>query len=314
MRGYTLIELLIAMSLAALVVVGLTRAVRGGLAAEAERAEREALAAGAQYALERMAAAVRETSLLMLPLPDHRSTPGNEALREQSVPAQAGQAWSTAVLAVALPRDRDRNADGVSDADNDGDGRFDEDHRTDSSDDGRAGIYGIDDDNDGFVDEFVGYAGDDDEDGWLVAEDRANGLDDDGDGRVDEDMPADMNLDAMAGVAGVDDDGDGITDEGHSADDDEDGRVNEDGIEPVVFRLAGSTLMERVPVPWDESGDGVVNAADFVEQPLAEGATYFRVERIAGGRATLVDLTLELQAASGAIVRLATRQRVGSGQ
>jgi hypothetical protein len=122
-----------------------------------------------------------------------------------------------------------------------------------------------------------------------------------------------MNGDGQPGVAGVDDDGDGVADEGNYTDDDEDARVSEDGIEPVVFHLVGATLMERVPVPWDVNKDGSVNAGDWVEEPLADGVTFFAVERIAGGRALLVGLTLELAAAGGSRVRLTTRQRVGSG-
>ena len=313
MRGYTLVELLIALSLAAIVMLGLARVVRSSAASEAQRGERDALAASARFALERMTGAVRDTTLLLLPLADNPGTGANEAVREQSIPSRSGHTSETAVLAVALPRPLDRNGDGVPDADTDGDGRIDEDHHTDSTDDGATGIKGIDDDNDGLVDEILLYVGDDDEDGALVGEDPLNGADDDGDGGIDEDVPADMDNDGQPGVAGVDDDGDGFADEGNYTDDDEDGRVSEDGIEPVVFHLVGATLTEQVPVPWDVNKDGKVNAGDWVDEPLAEGVTFFRVERIAGGRAELVDLTLELAGPGGTRVRLATRQRVGSG-
>jgi prepilin-type N-terminal cleavage/methylation domain-containing protein len=312
MRGYTLLELLIALGLASLVMLGLGGVVRSSAAGEAQRGERDALAADAQFALERMTAALRDTPLLLLPFADNPGTGADEAVREQSIPARTGHASETAVLAVALPRTLDRNGDGLPDADTDGDGRFDEDHHTDSTDDGATGIKGIDDDNDGLVDEILLYVGDDDEDGAL-GEDPLNGLDDDGDGGVDEDVPVDMDDDGRPGVSGVDDDGDGVADEGNYSDDDEDGRVSEDGIEPVVFHLNGATLMERVPVPWDVNKDGSVNAGDWVDEPLAEGVTFFRVERITGGRSDLVDLTLELASASGIRVRLATRRRVGPG-
>jgi type II secretory pathway pseudopilin PulG len=312
-RGYTLLELLIALGLASLVMLGLAGVVRSSAAGEAQRGERDALAADAQFALERMTAALRDTTLLLLPLADDPGTAANEAEREQSIPARAGHASETAVLAVALPRALDRDGDGVADADSDGDGRFDEDHHTDSTDDGATGIAQIDDDNDGLVDEILLYVGDDDEDGALVGEDPLNGLDDDGDGSVDEDVPADMNNDGQPGVAGVDDDGDGVADEGNYTDDDEDGRVSDDGIEPVVFHLDGAMLMERVPVPWDVNRDGSVNAGDWVDAPVAEGVTHFRVERIAGGRAELVELTLELVSPDGIRVRVETRRRVGGG-
>jgi hypothetical protein len=310
MRGNTLVELLVALTLGALVMLGLARAVRGGIVSEAERGEQATLATDVQFALERMTAAVRGTELLIVPFADDPRTGADEAVREQSVPTVGAL---TAVLAVALPPTLDRNGDGTADADNDGDGRIDEDHGGDSTSDGATGIAGIDDDNDGVVDEMLVAVGDDDEDGGLTADDPVNGVDDDGDGNVDEDGPADMNADGRAGISGVDDDGDGTTDEGQAGDDDEDGSVSEDGIEPVVFYLRGSTLIERVPVPWDASGNGAIDAGDYVEQPIAERVTYFRLERIAGGRATLVDITLELATARGERLRLTTRQRVGGG-
>jgi prepilin-type N-terminal cleavage/methylation domain-containing protein len=312
-RGYTLVELLVALSLGAIVMLGLARVMRTGFASEAQRSERDALAMSAQFAMDRMTHATRGTPRLLLPLADDPRTGAvNEAVREQSTPPRSGHASETAVLAVALDPTADRNGNGIPDADNDGDGRFDEDHHTDSTDDGATGIVGIDDDNDGIVDEILLYVGDDDEDG-AIGEDPVNGIDDDGDGSIDEDPPADMNNDARPGIAGVDDDGDGVADEGGYTDDDEDGRVSEDGYDPVVFHLAGSTLMERVPVPWDVNKDGSVNAGDWMEEALAEGVSYFRVERIHGSRADLVDLTLEITTPTGASVRLATRQRVGGG-
>jgi prepilin-type N-terminal cleavage/methylation domain-containing protein len=312
-RGFTLIELLVALVLASLVMLGLARVVRSSGAAEADRDARAALAADAQFALDRMTSAVRNSPRLLLPLADDpRTAATNEAVREQSIPARWGHASETAVLAVTLPRTLDRNDDGTPDADNDRDGRIDEDHAIDSTDDGATGIVGIDDDNDGAVDEIVIYVGDDDED-LVNGDDPLNGKDDDGDGNVDEDLPGDMNGDGQPGVAGVDDDGDGVADEGNFADDDEDGRIGEDGYDPVVFHLTGSTLFERVPVSWDTNKDGLVNAGDFVEQAIANGVTWFRVERIEGSRAQLVDITLALAGANGATVQLSTRRRVGAG-
>ena len=112
MRGYTLVELLIALFLASLVMLGLARVVRSSAASEAQREERDALAADARFALERMTAAVRDTTLVLVPLADDPDTGANEAAREQSIPARSGHASETAVLAVALPRTLDRNGDG----------------------------------------------------------------------------------------------------------------------------------------------------------------------------------------------------------
>jgi len=111
----------------------------------------------------------------------------------------------------------------------------------------------------------------------------------------------------------VDDDGDGQVDEGNVADDDEDGRVDEDWLDPVVFHLQGSTLIERDPVPWDTNGDGVLDGRDWVEQPLAEGVSTFRIERVLSGenRSVLVDITLELTASNGDKVSFERRVRLG---
>ncbi len=158
-------------------------------------------------------------------------------------------------------------------------------------------------------------ADDDDESVDLARnEDRINGTDDDGDGIADEDPGADNNGDGCPGTCAVDDDADGALDEGAAADDDEDGVSDEDWYDPLVFYLAGSTLMQRTPVPWDENASGTVTGSDYVEQVIAANVTRFRVERIplGGGRAQLIDLTLALtDPQTGETVSLNTRVRVG---
>ncbi len=153
-----------------------------------------------------------------------------------------------------------------------------------------------------------------DDESITVNDDPFNGVDDDDDQNRDEDPPADMNADGCPGVCGVDDDADGSVDEGSADDDDEDGQTNEDWLDPVVFYLNNSVLIQRTPVPWDEDGSGLVTGRDFVEQPLAENVTRFRVERllrVAGG-AQLVDLILELtNPNSGEMVSIGTRVQVG---
>jgi len=165
------------------------------------------------------------------------------------------------------------------------------------------------------VDEFSACCNwDDDEYFGIVNEDPINGIDDDGDGRVDEDPSSDMNGDACPGICGIDDDGDNSIDEGGGNDDDEDGRTNEDWYDPVVFYLNGDTLMQRTPVPWDESGGGSVTGLDFIASAIAENVTRFRVERLplSAAGVQLVDLTLELTSPdSGEMVSLQTRVRVG---
>jgi hypothetical protein len=121
-----------------------------------------------------------------------------------------------------------------------------------------------------------------------------------------------MNGDGQPGIAGFDDDGDSLVDEGGSWDDDEDGTSDEDSLEPVVFYLEGNQLIERTPVPWDETGVGGVTGRDFLKSTIAGNVTLFRVERVATlSGDLLVDLTLELTAASTESVSLNTRVRVG---
>jgi hypothetical protein len=122
-----------------------------------------------------------------------------------------------------------------------------------------------------------------------------------------------MNGDGAPGIAGVDDDGDGLVDDGSADDDDEDGVVDEDWLDAVVFFLQGGSLIERHPVPWDETANGFVSGRDFVTSVIAENVTRFRVERIAGtsGAPQLVSIELELTGPSGAGASLAARVRIG---
>ncbi len=96
-------------------------------------------------------------------------------------------------------------------------------------------------------------------------------------------------------------------------DDDEDGSVDEDWLDAVVFYLQGDSLIERHPVPWDETANGFISGRDYVESVIAENVTRFRVERpIASSPGhQLVDLTLELTGPTGIVVSLTSRVRVG---
>ena len=140
----------------------------------------------------------------------------------------------------------------------------------------------IDDDDDGWLDGWF-VNDNDDEQLFVKDEDPINGIDDDGDGFFDEDPPADINNDGCAGVCGVDDDHDGTVDEGSSEDDDEDGVDNEDWYDPLVFYFDNGSLIERTPVPWDQSGDGSVTGRDYVTTVIAEHVQRFRVERVKQG-------------------------------
>ncbi len=291
--GFTLIEVLVVLLVSGLLIAGLSGVVGQALRAWSVVDARVELTREGRFALGRIVAAVNATTKLILPRPEDPVTGYSESVRD--------------VLAVALDPTLDRDGDGFADADNDRDGVVDEDLDDDNTNDGRSGIFGIDDDNDGLIDEH--NFRDDDEDG-LNNEDRANGLDDDGDGAVDEDLDGDTNGDLDPGVSGVDDDGDGFTDEGGFEDDDEDGSTNEDWLDPVVYFLNGTALIERIP------NLDPVDGTDFRESVLAENVSRFQVERIApapNDRALILMVTRELSGSEGEVVSLSSRIRVGGG-
>jgi prepilin-type N-terminal cleavage/methylation domain-containing protein len=306
--GFTLIEILVAVAMTALIMTALGAAIGRGLEARDEARARNALSGAAQFAMQRMLASVR-AGRLVLPYPDNPATAYDESVHN--------------VLALTLDPTLDRDRDGFADANNDkdffdanGNGirdpgereRIDEDPGRDNSNDFLPGIGGVDDNNDGSVDDGANWM-DNDEDG-NKNEDPLDGSDNDGDGAVDEDIGRDANNDGCPGVCGVDDDADGQTDEGSSNDDDEDGLSNEDWVDLVVYRLNGDTLLERMP------NINAANGSDYSEYPIAEGVTRFRVERLSpalGQRAVLLDITLELTDADGRTANLHTRARVGGG-
>jgi prepilin-type N-terminal cleavage/methylation domain-containing protein len=315
--GFTLIELMISMVLGALIVTAISSIVSELSDARAVVQERGQLTQDAHFAMTRMVRAVRESRKLILPLPDMADTDWRENVREETIPASPPEGSSTkatAVLAVSLSAQVDLDADGFPDADNDRDGLIDEDYPADNAFDLNPGIHQIDDGGDGTADEGTSNDADDDEHLNSNDEDPINGIDDDGDGLIDEDTSADMNGDGAPGIVGVDDDNDGLIDEGSSADDDEDGTSDEDWLDAVVFFLQSDSLIERHPVPWDEDNGGIVSGRDFIESPIAEGVSRFRVERVAGNSGTeIVDISLELTAPeSGESVSIHTRVRVGS--
>lgn len=314
-RGFTLVELLIALALSAMLFAGLGSVVGQSLDIHDSVRDNNDLVRQARFAVQRMQQAVGNTRLLLLPLDDKPASNWPENIREQTVPPTppvGDSTLATAVLAVTLPAYQDLDGDGFPDADDDRDGLIDEDLPNDRNYDFAPGIYLIDDDGDGIVDDPVsGYS---DDESSTPNDDPINGVDDDGDNNVDEDPASDNNGDGCPGVCGVDDDGDGSIDEGSADDDDEDGGEFDDWYNPLVFYLDDGTLMERTPVPWDENASGTVSGKDFVVEAIADNVTRFRVERLPlnGGRQKLVDLTLELTSpVSGEIVRLNTRVRVG---
>ena len=317
-RGLSYVEVLVTVSMTAVIVLALMGVVNTATETGNEVAERNTLTREARFALSRMSSMLGRSPTLLLPLADNPATNWPENLREQTdppTPPLGSSTLATAVLAFSLPAYVDLDGDDLADADNDGDGRIDEDLPGDATWDNASGIVGIDDNGDGTVDE--GDEKDDDEDGDKD-EDWFNGVDDDGDGRIDEDPKDDNNKDDKAGVAGIDDDADGDVDEGDKKDDDEDGVKDEDWYDPVVFYLkTGSNgrlaLVERSPVPWDVNSDTVIDGLDFVESELAQNVTHFRVERLQTATSVvLIDITIGLvDPQSGESISLQTRVRAG---
>ena len=318
-RGFTYIELLLALTIGALLVAGLSGVVGQALQIRDDAHERNELARQAGFAMQRMVYALSHSRRLLLPLNDNPNTNWPEHIREQTIPPSApigDCTLATAALAVTLPVTVDLDVNGIPDADNDGDGRVDEDLDADNNFDGAPGIALIDDNGDGTVDDSSAadprYDNDEDD---MAIEETLNGQDDDSDGNIDEDLDSDVNRDGKSGVMGIDDDGDGNVDNGQNKnDDDEDGEVNEDWYDSLVFYLDNGVLTERMPVPWDANGDSQVTGADSVISDLAEDVSRFRVERVtqSGSRWQLIDLTLELTSpVTGEVISLQTQVRLG---
>ena len=317
-KGFTYIELMIALAMASAIILGLSGVIGQTLHSSSTIHAKNTITRDAHFTMAQMITAVQKTHYLILPLNDNPDTNWPENIREQTKPASApigDSIYATAVLAVTLARDIDLDKDGTPDADNDGDGRFDEDLGVDNNNDGFAGIYLIDDNGDGTADNSIDANPnrDNDEDNNATEETR-NNLDDDGDGNIDEDLSSDENRDGQDGIAGVDDDGDGSVDEGNLSDDDEDGSVDEDYYDVVVFYLSGNQLIKRTPVPWDTNSDTSITGADFIESPIADNVTHFRVERpvTLAGSPQLIDITLQLTSPdTGEVISLNTQVRVG---
>jgi len=310
--GFSIIELMASIAIAGMLFATLQQLMSASADLKQYTASENQGIQQVEFAMQRMLRHARYSERLLLPSVDRSSTPVVESIRDEVV----GVDGVSAVLAVSLPPAIDRDADGVPDADNDGDGRLDEDTSGDMTNDGKAGIVGIDDDADQLIDEGLFSTNNDDEFLFIPDEDRRDGADSDGDGTIDEDWGADNNGDGQPGTSGVDDDDDGQIDEGNRNDDDEDGSVDEDWIDPVVYFLDGDRLIERSPLPWDVNGDTAIDGNDYVERNILSGVSRFRVERVALPELAypLVDLTLEAEASNGRIFSLQTRVRIGSAR
>jgi prepilin-type N-terminal cleavage/methylation domain-containing protein len=298
--GFTLLELLICLALASVIILGLNDIITTTLATRRLVHAENDLAMQAEFAMDRIHRMIHGSRRLLIPLGENPATAWSESMRD--------------VLAVTLDSAIDLDNDSSPDADNDGDGLIDEDLPSDNTHDGAPGIINIDDNNDGITDNSTSPvpSDDNDEDG-LASEDWLDKEDNDNDGSVEEDIPADMNFDTRSGVAGIDDDNDGLTDEASAENDDEDNLDDEDWYDAVVYFLVGTTLMERLPVPWDENGDFQVTGEDYVENPLAENVTRFEVTRqdLSSGKTVLLSISLELAGDEGNSYSLTSTLRVG---
>jgi len=313
-QGLSLLELLTAIAIAGLLMAAISGVVGSALNAQSSSGAKNDTLQQARFAMQRMVNAVSKSRYLMIPLGENPVTAWKESERD--------------VLAVTLDPTLDRNKDGWADANNDKDfqdvnqnfwrdtgepERIDEDFGSDNTNDGKPGIIGIDDDGNGSIDAsgVTKPEEDNDEDGASV-EDAIDGLDMDNDGSIDEDINRDMNFDGMPGIVGIDDDFDGLIDEGgtsYKSNDDEDGSSDEDWLDPVVYYLNGTTLMERMPNINAGSG------SDYSEYPIADNVSQLLVKRSIGGngRTVLVEITLTLSPPGLEPVTLNTRIGVGSG-
>ncbi len=277
-HGFTLLELMVSLSLGALLLGSLNTVLVRADDARQERRMRDELRSEGAFALARMSAAVRGSERVFVPT---RDDPRTESRTENS---------RLNILAVSLDPTLDRNRDGRLDADNDDDGRVDEDLGSDIHGDSAPGILQVDDDGDGDpIDELATgsgggeewpcniYASFNDDEDEACNEDPINGLDDDGDGRFDEDPHGDLNDDGLPGIGGFDDNGNGTIDDGHPLDNDEDGKTGEDWFDVVAFSVVDGELIERFPSFANSTMD---STAAWVETPIASNVDMLYAHRV----------------------------------
>ncbi len=219
--GFTLVELLVAIGIFAMIAAGATALLTASLNAQNQGDSRVGLYWEGSMLMERMASALRNCTYLLIP---NAHQPTRDFLAFSGIVNEDDDFYFDDPL---FPR-------------------IDEDPDSDLTDDGLTGIGGVDDDGDGSVDENPKGHYDNDEDGSLN-EDPLDGIDNDEDGNVDEDPHQDVNGDNLPGIALVDDNGDGTVDNGgHFSDDDEDGEKSEDGLNALLYSLVSGTSTLQV--------------------------------------------------------------------
>ena len=278
-NGVTLLELLLALAAGGALLVAIGGFLGNTINTWEIHRNKHALHQQMAFTMQRMQQMVKNSPRVLIPQVD------DGAKRERSI------------LALEMPHSIDRNNDKIADADNDADGRINEDMGKDMTNDGAAGIVGIDDDGDGTADE--GSHQDNDEDN-QANEDSIDGIDNDGDGLIDEDADEDMNSDDSPGIKDVDDDGDGKVDEGKKKDDDEDGKRNEDWLDIMLYRLDGNRIIERMPTI------GASDGADYTERTLTSNVTGFSVVRRTLGTTALIDINVSLALGSESLTSTLT--------
>src|SRR3989304_6077757 len=178
-KGVTLIELVIVILLVSIMAAGLSELLSIGLLSSRENRTKSELLDSANYAMNRIISAVRETNSVLIPLNANavRDALAISAMIDNDNDGQPGIAGfdddgdgSTDEGGAGAQLDDDE--DGSSDEDtygdgldNDSDGNYDEEFTADMNGDGCPGVCGTDDDGDGSVDE--GRLNDDDEDGSV---------------------------------------------------------------------------------------------------------------------------------------------------
>ncbi|MBI5740458.1 MAG: hypothetical protein HZA16_07025 [Nitrospirae bacterium] len=240
-------ELLISITIISVIAGVFVNLVAGSLDSWKYNKDRGELINTAQLAMDRMVSKVRNSRLVLLPL--KISDPTDLLYPVTSY-------YPLEMLAVS------------ANIDNDGDGLADEDPPADTTGDGASGIKGIDDDNDGSVDEPTF---DDNDEIPAKNDDPIDGIDNDLDGRVDEDPGRNFY------GAAFDDDGDGASDE--------------DPFDPVIYYLNGTNLMEKQNVLTATTADNII----------AENVSEFMVLRRRVNGNTLIDIRLTLDNGKGSV-------------
>ena len=78
-----------------------------------------------------------------------------------------------------------------------------------------------------------------------------------------------------------------------------------------MYRLVGTTLIERIPVPWDTDGDFTQTGSDYVENTVLDNVTAFSAARTNTAATELLALKITIADDSGNPRMLSTTVRVG---